>query len=234
MNLNLSLSNIDIYSALLAIVVVIALPARSIYRYVVLPVTPNYFVLIVEYICLLLLLTKVLSVHKIDIGSFVAFDKIFSTRTIIATVGAILFIIGIDYWALIAKKSQILLRSESKLIAQQPKRSIENFGIALFCLLSSFWEESVFRGLSRQIAVTMGLPIWSIAVISSLLFAVHHSSGGRNQIVYSFVFGIIFYIIFILSNSLFAVCIVHAVGNAFVYFYVQRKISQAYARTIYF
>lgn len=87
----------------------------------------------------------------------------------------------------------------------------------LFILLSfaSLWEEIIFRFIAMNILDVLGVPLWGVILISSMIFGYAHKTGGILHIISSFNAGIIFALVYI-SHGIFYVWVLHLFWNLLV------------------
>jgi membrane protease YdiL (CAAX protease family) len=96
---------------------------------------------------------------------------------------------------------------------------VTSFGVGL---LIGFVEEFLYRGIVVKILRDSGLREWSVAVVSSLIFALSHSlnilSGQPAltvalTVIYTFGFGMLMYLVMRAAGSIVAVMLVHALTD---------------------
>lgn len=131
--------------------------------------------------------------------------------------------IGVDHYAFVQaarkrrqKRLQGLQVDEVLSIRFSVTPWINSTCVIIYCSLSAIWEETIFRGGAFYLTRLAGLPIIVAVGLGSLLFSLNHASGGRQQMLYSFVLGCLFAVAFHMSDSLWAVVVAHAIGNAYV------------------
>ncbi len=216
--------NIFIYT--LAVVVLFILPSVSIYKSrEEVKKNPGTWGLLTRYSILLLLLF--FSVKEQGIGTELI--QLPSQKEIsqfsLQVIASLLFVLGIDglsLYYLVRKKIYILSMSDKpELRYSQSIHSISHkskIALAVTCILSGIWEEVVFRGLLFFYLDRLNIPLSIIFILSSLLFAFNHFYAGKNQMIYSFFFGLVYCLIYALTKNLIAVITGHIAGNLFVFF----------------
>ncbi|MGH9743683.1 MAG: CPBP family intramembrane glutamic endopeptidase [Candidatus Acidiferrum sp.] len=87
-------------------------------------------------------------------------------------------------------KSRAFLQELAKRIFPQSRKELLPF-LAL-AVTAGLCEEFLYRGFAMAALLRAGLPIWSVALLSSVLFAMAHLYQGRGGIVGTFLVGAIF------------------------------------------
>lgn len=87
------------------------------------------------------------------------------------------------------------------------------------CLISSFWEETCFRGTALYVASQGFYATATGVAVSSAVFGLVHLRQGCLSVVFTTAFGLAFCAIYLTTDDLFALIISHALGNLAVVYY---------------
>lgn len=97
-----------------------------------------------------------------------------------------------------------------------PHLGIRIFLAITFALLAAFYEECYFRGLMSKLLLDKGVSAY--VILSSLVFAIAHWSGGIYSLVPTFFFGLIHAYYFVRLGSLVPAISAHFFNNAIIRF----------------
>ena len=100
------------------------------------------------------------------------------------------------------------------------------FFILCVCTIGPIAEELVFRGLSLRYLMK-AFPVSASIVIQALLFALYH--GNIVQGCYAFLFGVIFGVIAVKSDSLIPSSLIHMITNASLYLVPEKLFKNSIA-----
>lgn len=101
-----------------------------------------------------------------------------------------------------------LLRSISRKIL--PNRMVEFLPYFALAVTAGICEEFLYRGFAMAALSNVGMPTWSVLVLTSLLFGLAHTYQGRSGVVGTTVLGLVFGGFRILYGSLVPVSVWHA------------------------
>ena len=202
----------------------IFIPLRSIYRHFRKQKNSSFLYLITEYCILLILFFNVLQENSISLAQIKLFP-LNTPKDISLFFICILSLIGVEYFFLLLIRNtafsitKLSNRREviyAKGIVFSKSRVINKLLIIIFCVFSSTWEETFFRGFLFYVFTQFKMNTVQVVFLSSCIFALYHFANGKWQMVYSFFFGILFSIFFIISGSLLVAIACHIAGNIFV------------------
>jgi len=244
MNLQIFLSKLPHLEGVLWIIVVAVLPARSAIRYFQpQPHKLKFFPVVTKCLLLIILYTIIqtnISSDSLALAYLTLGDWIGLSVKIILCCTTILVL---DYTALrlqLRKRIQLATTEPEKIRPLQPQliffknHNNNTIAVAIYCILSGIWEEAIFREYCYQLGNSMSWNPIFVMTLSSVIFAVNHSSGGYRQMAFSLFFGFLFFTLFIFTGSLIAVTIGHISGNLFAVFYAVPHLNKKTRAIKYF
>jgi len=126
-------------------------------------------------------------------------------------------IVGVDFWMTGKLIRQIrrgaVIPPARGLAADAQAGSRTGRGYVGVTIAGAAWEELCFRGTVLAMVPHTGTGILLGFVASSLFFGMQHLRSGPSAFVYSTGFGLVFALLFLATDNLWAVMIAHAAGN---------------------
>jgi membrane protease YdiL (CAAX protease family) len=231
-----------IFTAGFIAVACIFLPLRSLHRFKKHRSTFHLKWMIMEYILLLFLFFEMKEEQSLSLMKL-RFSLPNTWIDIAVYFLGILLVVALDYASLkmmLKRRINVDELSKRKEVAyawellSTTNKTLNKLGIVTFCILSGLWEELFFRGIVFYLLTQMHYPLPIVVLVSNFLFALYHFSNGLAQIVYSFFFGLIFSMIFVISGSLIATTISHIAGNLFVLLITVPQLQKKPKEVIFF
>jgi uncharacterized protein len=102
---------------------------------------------------------------------------------------------------------ELLRKLAERLLPQNP---IEGAPYAVLALTAGVCEELVYRGFVMAALARVGLPVWAVLIVSSILFGLAHAYQGKTGILGTTFLGLVFGVARILTTSLIPPMIWHA------------------------
>jgi uncharacterized protein len=128
-------------------------------------------------------------------------------------VGAV--VIGAFQWFSLRRVARVPIKRRGLLvaIAQRifPQSTIEFLPYLALAITAGLCEEFLYRGFSIAVLARVGLPVWAVVILSSMLFGLAHLYQGRGGAVATLLVGTVLGIARIAYDSLIPVIVWHTV-----------------------